>query len=472
MIVKFIKNKGGGSAKASIDYLLGKDRDRDYARVLSGHAELTAELADSLPFKNKYTVGVLSFQENDLSEVDKQAIMKSFEETLMAGLERHQYDITWIEHRDKDRLELNFIIPKVELSTGKAFNPYFDRVDRGLVDTWKKIINHDYQLHDPNDPANRQSLTHYKDLPKDKREFSREITAYLEQKILADEIKNRADIIQAIEDLGLEIARTTVTSISIKDPDGGRNIRLKGEIYEQTFHYHENYQREDTAKSERYRAEADERIRTLRAELSSRITAKRTYHLAKYATVGTKNEQNIYERHDDGGIGHHHSDIQPVDNGIIMEKPAIVHGVGGNQREYRTDSNSSQSISESKGDGERWQTIHHQQDEQSGGMAKYRQTESNGAKINEPIFNTLQCVNARLRATSERTSTYSRETTQAHRAIDERKQVAVGAVEHCTRTEQTITSVSREIEQREQQTAEINCAVREAEQALAKGVER
>lgn len=472
MIVKFIKNKGGGSAKASIDYLLGKDRDRAYAQVLSGHAELTAQLADSLPFKNKYTVGVLSFQENDLSEEHKYAIMKSFEETLMAGLERHQYDITWIEHRDKERLELNFIIPKVELSTGKAFNPYFDRVDRGLVDAWKNVINYDYKLHDPNDPANRQSLTHYKDLPKDKRAFSQELTAYLEQIIINEDIHNRDDVIKVIEGLGLEIARTTATSISIKDPDGGRNIRLKGEIYEQTFQYHADYQRENTAKSECYRAEADERIRTLRAELSSRVRAKRAFNVERYAGARAESEQSLYERHDDGNVGHHHSDIEPTDHGIVMEKPAVVHGIRGNQSEYRTDTDPSQSISESAGDGERWQTVYYQQDEQSGGMAEYRQTESDGVKIDESIFTTLQCVNARLRATSERTSTYSRATAQAHRAVDERKQVAVGAVEYRTRTDETITRVSREIEQRERQTAEINCAVREAEQALGQGVER
>jgi hypothetical protein len=28
MIVKFLGNKGGGSAGATIDYMLGKDRDR------------------------------------------------------------------------------------------------------------------------------------------------------------------------------------------------------------------------------------------------------------------------------------------------------------------------------------------------------------------------------------------------------------------------------------------------------------
>ena len=49
--------------------------------------------------------------------------MQSFEETLLAGLERDQYDITWIEHTDKGRLELNFVIPNVELSTGSDYSP-------------------------------------------------------------------------------------------------------------------------------------------------------------------------------------------------------------------------------------------------------------------------------------------------------------------------------------------------------------
>ena len=36
MIVKFLGNKGGGSAGATIDYLLGEDRDRFGAVLLSG----------------------------------------------------------------------------------------------------------------------------------------------------------------------------------------------------------------------------------------------------------------------------------------------------------------------------------------------------------------------------------------------------------------------------------------------------
>jgi hypothetical protein len=115
MIVKILGNKGGGSAGAVIDYMLGKDKDRDGAILLSGDPDLTARLADNLDFQNRYTVGVLSFEEPNLKDHIKQEIMQDFEKTLLAGLERDQYDITWIEHTDKGRLELNFIIPNVEL---------------------------------------------------------------------------------------------------------------------------------------------------------------------------------------------------------------------------------------------------------------------------------------------------------------------------------------------------------------------
>ena len=37
----------------------------------------------------------------------------------MPGLEKNQYSILWVEHQDKGRLELNFVIPNMELQTGK-----------------------------------------------------------------------------------------------------------------------------------------------------------------------------------------------------------------------------------------------------------------------------------------------------------------------------------------------------------------
>lgn len=45
MIVQFSIGKGGGSGP--IDYLLGKDRDREEARLLRGDPEETAALINS-----------------------------------------------------------------------------------------------------------------------------------------------------------------------------------------------------------------------------------------------------------------------------------------------------------------------------------------------------------------------------------------------------------------------------------------
>ncbi len=90
MIFKVFRNKGSGSATASVNYLIGKNRDREKATLLKGDIEVTRQLAESLDFKNRYTVGVLSFEERDLSAKAKQEIIEDFEKTMFAGLEQDQ----------------------------------------------------------------------------------------------------------------------------------------------------------------------------------------------------------------------------------------------------------------------------------------------------------------------------------------------------------------------------------------------
>lgn len=302
MIVKFLKNNGGGSAGATIDYMLGKDRDREGAILLSGDPDLTARIADNLDLKHRYTVGVLSFEEKNIDEKAKQEIMQSFEKTLLAGLERDQYDITWIEHRDKDRLELNFIIPKVDLHSGKSMNPYFDKVDRDLVNAWKNVTNHQYGLTNPNDPSKKQSHIIANNLPKDKKELSESIgnSLFIElsERHAQGKSSNRQDVIQHIESLGLEVARVTPTAISIKAPDGGRNIRLKGEMYEESFGFSEGYRQKKQAEGEQFRAKFDEGAEAERGKLSELTGKKRTFNENRFRR---KHEQHREQNRELGG---------------------------------------------------------------------------------------------------------------------------------------------------------------------------
>lgn len=104
MIVEFFK-RGRGKSNGPIDYFLGKNLDREHAKLLSGDLEEVAELIDSSPYVKKYTAGCLSFFENDLSDAKKKNIMAAFEKTLFPGLKPDQYRVVWIEHRDKENTE-------------------------------------------------------------------------------------------------------------------------------------------------------------------------------------------------------------------------------------------------------------------------------------------------------------------------------------------------------------------------------
>ena len=286
MLVKFLVNRGNGSIRATADYLLGKNRDRQAAFVLSGDIDETIRLTESLTFKHKYTAGVLSFAESDLEHQTKQDIMDEFERCVFAGLDRDQYNITWIQHQDKDRLELNFVIPKVELSSGKSYNPYYDRTDRKLVNSYKNYINAKYELDDPNDPSRKQIYAIDKRLPKDKKELQQAIADYLATKIENNLINDRDDIITTLEqDLNLTIARTTKTSISIKDPNGGKNIRLKGGIYEQSFVIDPKNQRTKSELAAEYRESITDRQATTAAEYRAELERRTQYNRGKYPRI-------------------------------------------------------------------------------------------------------------------------------------------------------------------------------------------
>ena len=263
MIVKF-HARGVGRGSGPVEYLLGEKYDREGATLDRGDPSEVQALIDSSPYAKKYTSGVLSFAESDLGRATKDRIMSSFEKTLLPGLSADQYSCLWVEHRDKGRLELNFVIPNVELLTGKRLQPYYDRADQPRVNAWKVITNAHFKLHDPDDPINKRELVTPRNLPEKKNESAQAITDGLLSLASSGEISSRQDIVQTLESSGFTIARQTSKSISISDPEGGRNIRLKGAIYEQSFKFGAGLQEEIEAASARYRAESEERVREAR----------------------------------------------------------------------------------------------------------------------------------------------------------------------------------------------------------------
>ncbi len=311
MIVQFFRY-GNGMSKGPLDYLLGKDRDRDHARLLSGSEQEVAGLIDSSPFAKKYTSGCLSFYESDLSDEAKSKIMADFEKCLFPGLDQSQYRVLWIEHKDKVnqetgecRLELNFLIPNTEILTGRRLQPFYHKADMSRVDLFKKVTNFEHSLHDPDDPLFRQDITTKKSLPKKVADIKTVIDTEAQKAIEKGMITDRASMKKWLIDLGLEVEDEKKKSISIKNPhatsENSKNIRLTGAIYEQDFRLTEESAGLARAASERFRREARKRyeadLRRYREHLEQKGAELGAKYLRHDEYLGESTEQSYSRDH-------------------------------------------------------------------------------------------------------------------------------------------------------------------------------
>ncbi|MEX5523337.1 relaxase/mobilization nuclease domain-containing protein, partial [Bacillus cereus] len=137
--------------------------------------------------------------------------------------------------------------------------PYYDKEDRPRLNAWKDLLNHHNTQHDPNDPLNKRELCTPNNLPRAKIKACEAITSGLLSVAGRGEIGSRDDVIKTLEQAGFEIARTTKKTISIKDPDGGQNIRLKGAIYEQDFRFSKELRADIERASKEYRENRGQR---------------------------------------------------------------------------------------------------------------------------------------------------------------------------------------------------------------------
>ena len=331
MIIKF-HNRGVGRGSGPVGYLLGRDGNREGATLDRGNPAVIEALIDSSPYAKKYTSGVLSFAEADLPRATKDKLMSDFEKALLPGLEGNQYAVLWVEHRDKGRLELNFVVPNIELQSGKRLQPYFHKADNPRLDAWRTVVNGELKLHDPDDPLNRQAVITPKDLPRGHKEAAQAITDGLLRMAGAGEIQSRDDVRKALQGAGFSVVRETKNSLSIADPDGGRNIRLKGVLYEQDFRHGEGLRAELEAAGQRYREASERRVHEARESYLRGVEIKRGENERRYCRAqpehGLAVAQNV-----DLDAGQHRSVLERnerdplvsggIDSGAASQSPSL-----------------------------------------------------------------------------------------------------------------------------------------------------
>lgn len=236
MIVKFLPTRDGGGL-GSVNYLLNERQEQGTARVLKGNEAQTRAIISQIHYKQKTTFGVLSFVEkaSDISNETKQEIIKDFERHLLGDYMKDRVNILWVEHSDKDgRLELNFLIPKIDLVSGKSFNPYYDKRDRTNINLWKRTINDEYNFISPDDPKNQYNQNRHKATIEQHNTII-ELDNQLKDLVSQGLIINRTHLIELLSSSGYEVTRQPKSGISIKIPNQKKPFRLKGGIYSAEF---------------------------------------------------------------------------------------------------------------------------------------------------------------------------------------------------------------------------------------------
>ncbi|RRD53769.1 relaxase/mobilization nuclease domain-containing protein [Campylobacter rectus] len=236
MLVKFLPTYTGGGL-GSLNYLLNERMAAGTAKVVKGDENLTRAVIKGVAYKQKTCFGVLSFEEKHdfLDEEQKLKIIKDFERALLGDYMLERTNRLWVEHSDKNgRLELNFLIPKIDMPTGKSFNPYLALFDQHRIDLIKRMINDEYSLSSPDDPAreqtisaNKKNIGHYQNLE--------ELDKKLHELVKEGYIKNRDHMIELLNQSGIEVTRSTKKSITVVLPNQKTKNRLKGGIYDANF---------------------------------------------------------------------------------------------------------------------------------------------------------------------------------------------------------------------------------------------
>ena len=293
MLIKFTGGGQGGGGTIS-QYLTDPNRHgRDHAppEVVRGDIDRTRDLIDSIDRQWSYTHGVVSFALEDAPTEDQQRqVMDQVEALAFAGLDPEQYDITWVRHQHTEggRVELHFVTPRMELTSGRALNiapPGWESTFRPLRD----FLNHSHGWARPDDPERARELQAgpARDLEgfslREGREALHELLTGL---VGAGLIQDRAGLVAALEDAGMTVPRQGKDYITVQDPETEERFRLKGRIYEKDWTYDAELDRAVASAARgadrRDRGPDLGRADEARRELEARIGGRAAFHAGRY----------------------------------------------------------------------------------------------------------------------------------------------------------------------------------------------
>lgn len=304
MIHKHIGGKKNQrSVKNSLNYLLrtNKPEEQQFVEVLSqtnrSDIENFNEYIKEKNFKNPFITGVLSFEEKDIDPKLKTKIMNEFEEMMFEGIEpENRPPVIWIQHKDKNRLELNYTTFN-SLMNKKHFQCYYHLSDKKLFNSFCEKINYENNISsvlDVKEHKERNTLvnTLNNKIPADKKAIVEKLQEDILSKIITEEINNREELISFIQSKNIIINRVRENAISIKFDKADKPISLKGDIYEQNRDY-KTYRTKSTIDHRADQQYVENQLRHHRENFDTELKKRHSRNRTRFKPTQSKDQKNI-----------------------------------------------------------------------------------------------------------------------------------------------------------------------------------
>lgn len=302
MLVKVFKH-GTGAGYGPVHYVtstapFGKEERHIAPYIIKGDPHLMIRQIDTVPFKWKYSSGVISFAPDDKPTKEQlNALIEEFEELAFAGLPLSSRSILWVQHSHVGRTELHFIIPRQEPHTRKSFNAFPPGWQKRF-DVLRDKYNYQYGWARPDDPARvrdwqpehhayAKATVEKKGIPHPES-LGEKLTNHLIQCIETGTIQDRQGVIQELKSLGYALPRIGKDYLTVLDKNTGKRTRLKGNLYTADFNvidWQEKKKQPPLDNPNSVKAQqADEALQRI-------ITTTRKYNLNRYLLQETYYEQ-------------------------------------------------------------------------------------------------------------------------------------------------------------------------------------
>lgn len=281
MIISYSKHgKSGG-----VDYAIKNDT----ARVLEGDPKLTKSLIEQSKNKLKYRSGIISFEEKHPPKEVIQDVIAEFKRSTFAGLDQEQYNLLLVEHTNTDNYHIHFTILRVELTSGKSFNPHWHQEDQTRLLKLQDYLNAKHGLSNPYQADKRSTLESIDTKALNRNQTKEEINKHIEELVIAQKLQNRDEVVEYFKSSGIDVVRQSKNFITVQLDD--ERIRLKGTYYAETFKDY-GAVAENISRAEREHIPTTQRQLTeLKQELDRLIQYKANTNRERYPKIEQNNDR-------------------------------------------------------------------------------------------------------------------------------------------------------------------------------------